>query len=141
MRFTAHSLRSLVPALAIAALVALASTSASAQSRLNVPFNFVAGGQNCPAGTYIVKTNDLGSMVVLRGTGHNLAWLVGPGEPAPTDSRVLLTFDRVGSSYALRSVQYKSAITHGLDKKFRDKLAPAQQEAMLSQVTISAGQE
>jgi len=142
MRFTAHTLRSLVPVLALAALAAMATNSASAQSsRMNVPFSFTAGGENCPAGTYIVKTNSWYSAVVLHGTGHNFTWLIGPGQPAPNDSRVVLTFDHVGSRYALRSVQYKSQITDRLDKKLKESIPSAQQVAMLSQVTITAGQE
>lgn len=143
MRFTAHSLRSFVPVLALAALAALASNSAAAQQahRLNVPFSFTANGQDCPAGAYTVKTNNWGSVVVLHGAGRNFTWLIGPGEPAPTDSRVLLKFDHVGSSYALRAVQVKSQITARLDKKFRERIPAAQQVAMLSQITIVAGQE
>jgi hypothetical protein len=141
MQLTAHTLRSLIPVLALAALAVLATNSASAQSRLNVPFSFTAGGQNCPAGTYILETNSWGSAVVLQGTGHNFTWLIGPGEPAPNDTRVLLTFDHVGSRYALRAVQYKSLITARLDNRLKERIPEAQQVAMVSQVTISAGQE
>jgi hypothetical protein len=141
MRFTAHSLRSLLPVLAIAALAALTTNSASAQSRMNVPFSFTAGGQNCPAGIYILQASHWGSVVTLSGAGHGLTLLVGPGDPAPDDKRVMLTFDRMGNNFALRTVQYKSQITARLDKKFKERIPAAQQIAMLSQVTISAGQE
>lgn len=141
MRFTAHSLRTLLPALAIAALATLASTSAAAQSRFNVPFSFNAGGQTCPAGTYLLHVNQWNSVATLTGAKRGFTWLIGNGEPGPNDSRVLLTFDRVGSSYALRTVQYKSQITSRLDPKFEERIPAAQQVAMLSQVTIAAGQE
>lgn len=141
MRFTAHTLRTLLPALAIAALAALASTSASAQSRFDVPFSFVAGGQTCPAGIYTLQANDAQSVVTLNGAKRGFQWLVGPGAPAPTDSRVMLTFDRVGSNYTLRSVQYKSQITARLDKNLKERIPAAEQVAMVSQITISAGQE
>jgi len=130
MRFTAQSLRSLLPALALAALAALATNSASAQSRLNVPFNFVAGGQNCPAGTYTLTAKSWDSAVVLHGVGHDFTWLIGPGDPAPNDVRVMLTFDHVGSSYALRTVQYKSQITSRLDKNRKESIPAAEQIAL-----------
>jgi len=139
MRFAIHSPRSLLPVLALAALAVLATNSASAQSRMNVPFNFVAGGQNCPAGTYTVAERDAGSVVLLQGAGHSFRWLIGPGNPAPTDLRVMATFDRAGASYTLRSVQYKSLITKRLDLN-EHIIAPAGQLAKVSQVTITAGQ-
>ena len=130
MRFTARSLRSLIPALAIAALAALTTSPASAQSRIDVPFSFIAAGIHCPAGTYTIQENDWGSVVVLHGADRSLSFLIGNGNPAPTDSRVILTFDRAGSSYALRTVQLRSEITARLDKNLKESIPAADQVAM-----------
>ncbi len=130
MRFTAHSLRSLIPALAIAALAALTANSASAQSRIDVPFNFVAAGAHCTAGTYTIMESNWGTVVSLRGTDHSFTWLIGSGDPAPTDTRVVLTFDRMGNNYALRTVQYGPEITTRLDKNLKESIPTAEQVAM-----------
>jgi hypothetical protein len=46
----------------------------------------------------------------------NFNWVLVPGEPAPTDTKVVLQFDTVGQSFALRTVQYGPKITRQLDK-------------------------
>lgn len=118
MRF--KSIRSLLPALTIAALAALATHSACAQSRFDISFNFDVSGHNCPAGMYTVERNKRLSVVTLRGAGHAYTWHLRAGDAAPNDDRVMLTFDRVGAAYALRTVQYRSQITARIEKKRKE---------------------
>ncbi len=104
---------------AVAAMAALTASSALADVKVNVPFNFTANGKVCPAGYYSVGRDDTTGIVTLRnGTWlRAFAWLAGPGEPAPTDSRIVLRFDKIEGGYTLQSVQYRSLITARLDKK------------------------
>jgi hypothetical protein len=99
------------------ATAALMTHTATAQ-RVQVPFNFSAAGKLLPAGPYLVQKNAQSGIVMLRSINAPIAliWAISPGDPAPTDSRILLTFDVLGDNYLLRSVQYKNLITARLDK-------------------------
>jgi hypothetical protein len=101
------------------AAAALATNTAVAQTRLNVPFNFSVDGKNCPAGVYSIDQGSVGNMVTLKSLdgSRNFRWLLNPGSPAPNDARVVLTFDGQGDTHTLRSVQIKALITARLDKK------------------------
>jgi hypothetical protein len=109
------------------ALLVLTGTAFTAQSAhattLDVPFAFTVGNQVCPAGRYTVRTDDLGSSVLLTGQSQGFKWVIHPGDPAPTDNRIVLKFDIVGSQYALRSVQYGPMITSRLDKKTKESIS------------------
>ena len=114
-------MKTILGKLAIAsALLAFAVTSASAEtSTAKVPFNFVANGKQCSAGVYHLYRDAGVSIVRLQSADgvRNMQWVIQPGEPAPNDSRVILTFDRRGSGYSLRTVQFHNQITRKLDKK------------------------
>ena len=112
-------LRTLVLAPVVLAAAAFASTSAMAESTLKVPFNFTVNGQICPAGVYSVERDFSGDLVTLKShaSTQSFRWSLRPGEPAPTDTRVVLMFDQIGDGHALRSVQYKWLITPRIDKK------------------------
>jgi hypothetical protein len=107
----------LVPA--VAAVAALASNAAMAETLLKVPFNFTVAGKVCPAGTYSVERDRIGTLVTLKSMDapRTFSWAVGPGDPAPSDARVVLSFDEQGQMHALRSVQYGARITARLDHK------------------------
>ena len=107
--------------LALAFIAAtLTSVAAEAQTILNVPFTFNVGHILFPAGTYLVERSGApwAGLVTLKNlqTNANLTWTVSPGEPAPTDTRVVLKFDVIGQTHLLRSVQYHSMITSRLDQ-------------------------
>ena len=78
-----------------------------------------------------MEERDNGSVVLLEGAGHSFRWLLGSGDAAPTDTRVIVTFERAGTRYALRSVQYQALMTARLDLK-EHIIAPAGQIAMLA---------
>ncbi len=116
-------MRSILPKLflasAVAATAALATSTALAATLVNVPFSFTANGKTCPPGLYTVdhqSTTNIVSLATEDGQ-RNFSWVVAPGEPAPTDTRVILSFDTDGQSHALRSVQFGHLITSRLDRK------------------------
>lgn len=95
------------------------SVTGVAQTMIHVPFNFTVGSQTLPAGAYAVESSPRGGFVTLKSTQNptSFSWTVSPGDPAPTDSRVVLNFNQVGKTHILRSVQYHSQITLRLDEK------------------------
>ena len=113
---------------AVAAAAALTTTNALADMKVNVPFSFTANGKVCPAGYYSIGHDDTTGVLTLRGENWqhaNFSWIGGPGEPAPTDARVVLRFDKEGDNYTLQSVQYRSLITARLDGKKHNQEAPS----------------
>jgi hypothetical protein len=108
----------LILAPAVLAAVALACNTASA-STINVPFSFAAAGHVWPAGAYDVQKDLTGSIVTVKSmsTGLSFSSLLGPGEPALTDTKLALRFDTIGNTHALRTIQYGGLITSQLDKK------------------------
>jgi hypothetical protein len=108
----------------------LAPSIAQAETRtLKVPFSFAVNGKIWPAGQYLVERDRVGQVVTLKSmdaTQHS-SWGIGPGDPAPTDHRIVLRFDAIGDLYALRSLQFNSLVTARLDKKFiRNEQLPTQ---------------
>jgi len=122
-------MRSILPKLflasAVAATAALATPYALAATQVDVPFSFTANGQFCPAGHYNVAHNPTSNIVTLASNdGQNFSWIMAPGDPAPTDSRVILSFDKAGDNYTLRTVQYGHLITSQLDRVKRSEERP-----------------
>ena len=124
MRF---SMSSLTLASALLAAVAFTSKPAMAAATLHVPFDFVASGQICPAGDYMVRAASLGNTVSLQCPSGKLFWLIGPGSANPGDQRIVLTFDKDHQNYLLRTVQYGSRVTNRLDKPGRETIPAAEQ--------------
>lgn len=124
------TLRTLVLAPVVLAAAAFTASSAMAAT-INVPFSFIAAGKKCPAGDYTVQKRFDGS-VKLAGGAQSFNWLIRPGDPAPTDKRVILRFDAIGSQHALRSIQYGALVTPRLDKKLA-QTADAQTESIQGQ--------
>jgi hypothetical protein len=106
-------LRALVLAPAMIAAAALATTSAMAESTVNVPFSFTVAGKHCPAGQYTIQRDPIHSFVTLRSkyapVGFN--WILGPGDGVARDSNIRLSFAVQDQSYALDSVQFGSQTT------------------------------
>ena len=85
--------------------------------RVDVPFSFTAKGHSYPAGMYDVALDRGGTFVTLGSRvdlTKQFAWSVRPSSPAKMP--VVVTFDRVGSDYALKTIQYEGKITPNLDK-------------------------
>jgi hypothetical protein len=117
MRIT---LRSLVLAPVVLVALAFTANSAMAETKLNVPFNFMVDGKVCPAGQYSVQPDKWGNSVKLESASRSFTWMIHSGDPAPTDRRVILQFDQVGSHHFLRTVQYRDQITSRIDKRSRE---------------------
>jgi hypothetical protein len=119
MRF---NLRNFVLAPAVMAAAALATNTAMAETTLKVPFNFTVDGKNCPAGLYTVQRESTHNSVTLtsKATQRSFTWIIAPGDPAPTASAVTLTFDELGQTHTLRSVQYGPMVTSRLDQKTKE---------------------
>jgi hypothetical protein len=111
-------LRNLALAPALMAAAALMTTSAMAETAIKVPFNFTVGGKVFPAGRYVVERDDSGSFVSLinRDVPVVASWVLTPGSPAPTETKIALKFDEVGHTHVLQSIQYGGLITSKLDK-------------------------
>jgi hypothetical protein len=108
------------PILASALMAAtFAASSAMAETTLKVPFSFTAAGKNLPAGLYSVKKDSTGNFVTLtsKDSLQSYTWVLGPGAPDPTDKSIVLKFDDLGQTHALRSIQFKSMTTAQLDKR------------------------
>jgi hypothetical protein len=112
------TLRNFVLAPAVMAAAALATNTAMAET-VKVPFKFTVAGKEFPAGYYSVKREMSVGMVTLRSnaTSQSFTWIIGPGDPSPTDTAVTLRFDELGQDYVLQSVQFGPLITARLDKK------------------------
>jgi hypothetical protein len=126
MRINLYSLV-LAPAVLAAAAFTAQPAQAATTYQVHVPFNFVASGKTLPAGDYVIRKGDRSYTVALENTNVGLSWMLGPGDPKPTDQRVILTFDKVGERHMLRTVQVGSMITPRLDKKFANSLAVEEQ--------------
>jgi len=112
-------LRNLFLTPVVMAAAALATHPAMAQSAkvAQVPFNFVVNGHMWPAGRYTITRNMDRNVVEVASANQPFRsmWLVSPGDPAPTDTRVLLSFDVQGATHTLHSVQYGNMETRSLD--------------------------
>lgn len=116
-------LRSLVLAPVVMAAAALATTSAMAESIVNVPFTFTVDGKPCPAGQYLIQRDPIHNFVTFRGknapVGFN--WILGPGDGVAKDSNIRLSFGQQDQRYSLQSVQFGSDKTRRLDKEPRSE--------------------
>jgi hypothetical protein len=104
---------------AVMAAVALTTNSAMAEKHLNVPFNFTVDGQTWPAGMYQVSKNSSGNLATLKSldTMKSVSFVLRPGDAAPTDNRVLLNFENVGETRALRTLQYGALTSPRFDRE------------------------
>lgn len=110
-------LRKVILASAFGAAVALAANSASATSRVNVPFEFKVAGKTLPAGGYHVSHDSTGSFVTLRSidSSASYTWLLAPGQVDGT-KKIALNFDERNGTHVLESIQFGSMVTPRLDK-------------------------
>jgi hypothetical protein len=117
--------RNLILASAAMAAIAFTANTANAAAQVNVPFSFQVNGKTFPAGQYVVNKTWNQNLVTLQAKDAKagLMSMIRPGQPAPTDTRIILTFDEKDQSHALRSIQYGSQVTPRLDggSKWREK--------------------
>ena len=92
-------------------VVASAGVVGSAQAQTdgteiaNVPFDFYAGGQKMPAGTYTIGIDLEGERITLRdASGEHQMFVMGVPEGDADDKSELL-FERSGDVYSLKEVK------------------------------------
>lgn len=120
------SFRKIVLASVAVAAIAATTASAKAESLLKVPFSFKVAGKVCPAGVYEVAPGFNHNLLILknRDSKVNFTWVLTPGDPAPTSTKVTMKFDTIGDSEFLHSIQYGSMSTPTLDKADRQRERP-----------------
>lgn len=104
---------------AVLAAAVLATSSATAETTIKVPFQFTAAGQVCPAGYYTVRHDDNSGYVTLfrKGAPQSFMYVLGPGAADHSDTKVALKFDQLSGTHVLQSIQYGPLVTGRLDKK------------------------
>ena len=92
----------------LGSILLLMATMASAQTvHFTVPFSFVAGSKNLPAGNYIFKLNRENNTMILLSedrSGNNALMLARNSEWAPVPDKTYATFQRYGTHYFLAAV-------------------------------------
>ncbi len=108
---------------------AFVAHAAVAETMLDIPFSFNVAGHLCPSGTYAVEASRVGSFVTLRSRdkAESFTWSVNPGDPAPADRRVILSFDQQGAAHTLRAIQFGHVVTASLEGRHRaaEKTTPS----------------
>ena len=89
-------------------ILLLMATMASAQTvHFTVPFSFVAGSKNLPAGDYTIELNRAKGAMFLRSedrSGNNALMLANNSESARNPDKTYAIFQRYGAHYFLASV-------------------------------------
>ena len=92
----------------LGSILLLMATMASAQAvRFTVPFSFVAGSKNLPAGDYTIELNRAKGAMFLRSedrSGNNALMLANNSESARNPDKTYAIFQRYGAHYFLASV-------------------------------------
>ena len=92
----------------LGSILLLMATMASAQTvQVTVPFSFVAGSHNLPAGDYTIELNPEKDTMILRSgdrSGNNAVMLARNSERADNLDRSYAIFQRYGAHYFLAAV-------------------------------------
>jgi hypothetical protein len=92
----------------LGSILLLMATMASAQAvRVTVPFSFVAGSKNLPAGDYTIELNRENQTMIFRSEDHsgNNAMMFAPNsEWAKNPDKTYAIFQRYGAHYFLAAV-------------------------------------
>jgi hypothetical protein len=108
-------------AAAVMAAGALTTNTAMAEKHLKVPFDFTVDGKTWPAGMYQVDREQSGNLATLKSfdASKSISFVMRPGDGAPNDNRVILKFDRIGETRALRTLQYGALTSPQFDKEHK----------------------
>ncbi len=92
----------------LGSILLLMATMASAQAvRFTVPFSFVAGSKNLPAGDYTIELNRENHSMIFRSedpSGNNAVMLATSSVGAADPDKTYAIFKRYGAHYFLASV-------------------------------------
>ncbi len=124
-----HSpLRKLIVASAVIAATAFTTGTAMAQRTVKVPFDFIAAGRVCTAGTYSLARNSVSNTVMLKSATGSCGMIWSIDQPASGADQTALRFDDVNGHHLLASIQYGRMTTDRLDKHAAAELAKAHRE-------------
>ena len=118
----------------------LAAASAHAQItqtvRVQVPFPFVAAGQNMPAADYSVKiTKDTGLIILSSSSRSVIALSIRNVHPGKESFESYLKFERYGDSWVLEEVNHDGVVQVLRRSKIEQQLArlkPAGQQTLMA---------
>lgn len=101
------------------ATAGLTSLPAAAEARVTIPFNFSVGGEQYPAGQYLLKQGQIYNRVLTiqsKDTPTAFNCTLTPGGDNDDPSKVAVIFDVRDGSYALRNVQYGTLTSPRFDR-------------------------
>jgi hypothetical protein len=115
----------------------LAAASAHAQItqtvRVQVPFPFVAAGQNMPAADYSVKITKGTGLIILSSPGRSATALsIRNVHPGKESFKSYLKFERYGDSWVLEGVNHDGADKVLRRSKVEAGLKPAGQQTLMA---------
>jgi hypothetical protein len=93
-------------------MAAMASAQTAQRVTVTVPFSFVAGTHNLPAGDYTIELNHEKDTMILRSedrSGNNAVMLANNGERAANSNQSYAIFRHYGSHYFLAEVWRQGA--------------------------------
>ena len=93
-------------------MAAMASAQTVQRVTVTVPFSFVAGSHNLPAGDYTIELNYEKDTMILRSgdpSGNNVVILARNGEGAAKSDKSYAIFQRYGAHYFLAEVWRQGA--------------------------------
>ena len=92
----------------LGSILLLMATMASAQTvHFTVPFSFVAGSNNLPAGDYAIELNRVGGSMIVRSedrSGNSVMMLANNADWARNPDKTYAIFQRYGAHYVLAEV-------------------------------------
>jgi len=115
----------------------LAAASAHAQItqtvRVQVPFPFVAAGQNMPAADYSVKITKGTGLIIISSPGRSATALsIRNVHPGKESFKSYLKFERYGDSWVLEGVNHDGADQVLRRSKVEAGLKPAGQQTLMA---------
>ena len=93
-------------------MAAMASAQTAQRVTMTVPFSFVAGSHNLPAGDYTIELNHEKATMILRSadpSGNNVVILARNSEWAANSDKSCAIFQRYGAHYFLAEVWRQGA--------------------------------
>ncbi len=93
-------------------IAAMASAQTVQRVTVTVPFSFVAGSHNLPAGDYTIELNHEKDTMILRSedrSGNNAVMLANNSQRAANSNQSYAIFQRYGSRYFLAEVWRQGA--------------------------------
>ncbi len=101
------------------ATVGLTSLPAAAEARVNIPFSFSVGGEQYPAGQYLLEQGQMyNRLLTIQNKDVPTAFncTLSPGGDATHPDKVTVVFDVRENNYSLRNIQYGTLTSPKFDR-------------------------